>query len=102
MTDVDQLAEGSVRTCVGCPTQLDFAAQLAGEREQPGWRQTCVGVICPDCYGTGHWPGYLQIAGTTAAYAKCGCGWEGEIACGRLAEIEAAWLAHNQSVKGLT
>ena len=84
----------ALRTCVGCPAQLDLAAHLDGTLSQPGWRRVCCGYLCPTCWGTGHWPGYQPIAGTTTAYPTCGCGWEGETPCRRLADIETEWVKH--------
>lgn len=86
----------ALRTCVGCPAQLDLAAQLSGVREQPGWRQACCGVICPACWGSGHWPTYRPIPDDTAAHPACGCGWEGTAPCPTLADVKTAWVAHYQ------
>jgi hypothetical protein len=84
----------AMRTCVGCTAQLDLTAQLAATRSQPGWRRCCCGYICPVCWATGHWPGYAATAGTTTVCATCGCGWVGDVACERLADVETEWAAH--------
>lgn len=101
MADVDPRSQGGMRTCVGCPAQLDLAAHMAGERDQPGWRRVCCGYICPACWDAGHYPTYRPIAGTTTAHPSCGCGWEGETPCARLADIEEAWAVHNREREGV-
>lgn len=85
-----------MRTCVGCPERLDLAAQLSGTREQPGWHHVCCGVICPGCHATGHHPTY-QPAGDGTAHPACACGWTGDTACLRLADVEAEWVKHYQA-----
>ena len=84
----------TMRTCVGCPVQLDLAAQLAATRLQPGWRRVCCGYLCPACWDTGHWPSHTPISSRTDAFAECGCGWRGDVVCERLADIETGWVAH--------
>lgn len=87
-------AVSALRTCVGCPAQLDLAAQLSGQRFQPGWVHVCCGVLCPSCWDSGHWPTYLPIPDSTAAYPACGCGYQGEEPAATLADVKTAWVDH--------